>query len=229
MTVSTWERDRCPACQKQESVELDEVVRLCLNCRHEWEPAHTVGPLREQPITTETVPAPLLAAVPDPEPEDEWSRQLREARSRYLGAEVIAHDLEAQGTVIQIDDDGWVRVEFGSGFYVDLLPNEFTVVDADVIPDETIAAIATTGATVAAQMIRAAAQTITQRGDERVMTLAPNDWLPDEPGMMPVIEHGACYAIAYLAIQYGIPTDQLVSIATMLDAAAEAAKGANQP
>lgn len=227
MNQPAWDFDRCPKCSQQSSVELDGATRLCLACRHEWNSATTTGPL-----TTPTAPA--LAVVPDvpTAPEyvkglDSFDDYLHEARSRLLGAKAVYHEAGAEGIISEVTDDGYAILTFGSGFYVELLPNEFTVVEADVIPDDKITALATTDMSIAAQVLRAASATIETVGEVRRLTLPPGDWLPDEPGVMPVVEHGAAYAVAIVALECGVSSEQLVSMADMLDNAATAAEGAN--
>lgn len=227
MNLPAWKFDRCPKCNVENSVELDVDTRLCLECRHEWAPSATTGPLANAPTALAAPSVPTLQAVPDPKPLDSFDAYIAEARSRLVGAKATYHDAGAEGTITEVTDDGFAILTFGSGYFVELLPNEFTVTEADVIPDEQITAIATTDMTIAAQCIRAAVETIEAVGSERRLTMPPEGWLPDDAGAMPVIEHGAAYAIAYLALQYGVATDDLTSIATLLDNAAEAAEGAN--
>lgn len=227
MNVPAWKFDRCPKCSAENSVELDADTRLCLECRHEWAPSTTSGPLDAAGAGAVMPPVPTLQAVPDPKPADPFADYLTEARSRLLGAKATYHEAGVDGTITEVTDDGYAILTFGSGYYVELLPNEFTVVEADVIPDAQITAIATVDITIAAQCLRAAVATIEAVGEERRMTMPPEGWLPDDAGAMPVIEHGAAYAIAYLALQYGVATDDLTSMADMLDNAATAAEGAN--
>lgn len=227
MNLPAWKFDRCPKCNAENSVELDADTRLCLECRHEWAPSVTVGPLVDTPTDAGVSSPPALQAVPDPRPLDSFDAYLAEARSRLLGAKATYHDAGVDGTITEVTDDGYAILTFGSGYYVELLPNEFTVVAADVIPDDTITALATTDMNIAAQCLRAAVATLESVGTERRLSMPPEGWLPDDAGAMPVIEHGAAYAIAYLALQYGVATDDLTSMADMLDNAATAAEGAN--
>lgn len=244
--VQTWPTEQCPKCREATSVELVPGERLCLHCRHEWEPAKTFGPIEEPApggagfLASEpgaptsdatgalvTIDAPPLAAVPDqPQdyPADDLYAQAVHARSVFLGAVVSCHALGVQGVVTEISDDGWAIIDLGNEYEVIVGPDEFDPVNLDVIPDETIAAIVTTDLAVAAQIIRAGAETLTESDGARRLTLAPDGFLPDDPDVMPVIEHGASYAIAVIATTCGIPTEQLRSIATMLETAAQAAE-----
>lgn len=227
MTQTMPDATHCPKCNATNSVELDGTLRLCLGCRCEWTPGVPYEGVVQFPPGGDVASPPVLVSVPTPKPADAYESYLDEARSRLLGAKAIYHDAGAEGTITEVTDDGYAIVTFGSGYYVELLPNEFTVVAADVIPDEKITALATTDMTIAAQVLRAAAQTLETVGETRRLTLPPGDWLPDEPGVMPVVEHGAAYAAAIIALNYGVSNEQLVSMADMLDNAATAAEGAN--
>lgn len=226
MTVASWSVETCPHCFKSSSVELDSDARLCLECRHEWAPSSVTAETFARPAETVDVPAPILAAVPEPATGGGAEGPVTAARSRYLGCEVMVHEVDAVGVITEIDDAGMSTVTFGSGFYIVCAPDEFTVTDAKVIEDETITALATTDMAIAAQVLRAGAATIEDHDGVRHLTLAPDGWLPDEPGVMPVVEHGAAYAIATLATTHGIATEDLLAMADLLDNAADAAKGA---
>lgn len=245
--MTTWPTEQCPKCREATSVELDARLRLCLHCRHEWEPAKTFGPIEEpapdgagsafcsecgapdsEPHMLTCIYSPQLQLVPDQPtdyPPDELYAQAVQARSTYLGAVVSCPAIGVRGTIVEITDDGWALVDLGHGHQIDVGPDEFVPIEMDVIPDETIAAIVTTDLTVAAQIIRAGAETIEEHDGGRRLTLAPDGFLPDDPDVMPVVEHGAAYAVALIATQYGISTEQLHNIAEMLDTAAQAAEG----
>lgn len=229
MTMTTWPVDQCPACRESSSVELDEAHRLCLNCRHEWAPAETTGPLVDTPIVAPAVPTPALAVVRTPPASPALADVLDEARDRFVGRDVIVHELEVSGTVDRIDHEGRMVVVFGSGYEIEVDPDDVTLIGIADIPDELVTAIASTDLSVAAQVLRAGAAAISEQGERRTLSMAPDGWLPDEAGIMPVVEHAASYAIAILATQYGIATDDILSIAEMLDDAAGAAKGAIEP
>lgn len=226
VTVASWSVETCPNCQKSSSVELDSDARLCLECRHEWAPSSVTAEMFAHPVPRFAEAPTDLAAVPEPAPSGATAGPVTAARSRYLGCEVMVHEVDAIGTITEIDDAGMSTVTFGSGFYIVCAPDEFTVTDARVIEDETITALATTDMAIAAQVLRAGAATIEDHDGVRHLTLAPDGWLPDEPGVMPVVEHGAAYAIATLATTHGIATEDLLAMADLLDNAADAAKGA---
>lgn len=248
MNVETWPVAQCPKCLHAESVALNDTTRLCLepDCRHEWDPTVTVAPLAQAPI-----PVPdshKLVAVPAPPLEAEWNPnadyppdfvasvdpddtsdlviQLARARELFVGRDVVCHDLEVTGTVESVDDDGRAHVVFGSGYFVDLTPDEFSLVEVPDVPDTVMGMLADIDMQVAAQVIRAGAAMLIGPDGAREYGPPPEGWLPEEAEAIPVFEHGASYAIAIVALQFGMPTDQLVSIATMLDDAATAAREA---
>lgn len=229
MTVAQWAPNMCPKCRSTSGTDLGDGIRLCFNCRWEWDPATTTGPIVE-PLTVvpdfDGTTAPVAAVVEALQQRDD---PLAVIRSNYLGCEVVVNEFDAPGTITEVDDDGFVTVEFGSGYSVRCAPDEFVVTDAQVIADETIEALGTTYLTVAAQVLRAGAATIAGDGESRRLAVPPDGWLPDDPDVMPVIEAGAAYALAALALTAGIANDDILSMADMLDEAAGAAKGANNP
>ncbi len=229
MTVSAWPIEVCPECREASSVELDASSRLCLACRHEWNPIDLASTPYERPVETLESPVPYLAVVADHADIAETPAHIAQARSRYLGMLVALPDLGVSGVITEVAADGWVNVELDATYDVLVTPDEFTILDAAVIADDVVTALATTDMAVAAQILRAGAATIRGAGNQRELTLPPDGWLPDEAGLMPVIEHGAGYAVALVAISAGVSTDDLLSLAQGLDDAAEAAKGANHP
>lgn len=226
MSSVTWELERCPKCLSTTSAALSDGWRLCLSpeCRHEWDPETTSGPLGEIVGWSETE-AGTFAIVVGGE-EDDIVAQLAAARERYVGADVMVHELEAVGRVTMIDDGGIALVTFGSGFTVELEPDEFSAIEAATVPDEAVAAIAGTSATLAAQVIRAGAASMIVDEPEWSLGVTPENWLPMDADAIPVIEHGASYAIAMLALTYKISPEQLYDLAQGVDDAANAAKEA---
>jgi len=228
--VSLWPAERCPHCQETATVELRGDWRLCLSCDYEYAPSKTTGPLVAAPVLPGTVLMPPLVAVPDLDEHLDVAQQLAAARARFVGALVVVHDLGEQGTITEISDEGIATVEFGSGFMVYVEPDEFSPVEMpDVVteqPEAVQLALAATATQVVAQVLHAARETITDDGDERQLGLPPNGWLPDVEGVMPVVEHGTAYAVAWLCITFGITSEQLEQSASAFDEAARAAKEA---
>lgn len=249
MTASVWTPTDCPKCRSGETVELDGNVWLCLACRHEWNvttvteddyAAVVVGGTVDAPTEWSRNPVAIAPGVVlegspsgarlrslDRADDREAPAHIAAARSRYLGTVVELAELAVSGVVVEITGDGFAVVELTEDHDVIVLPDEFKVTDATVIADETVTALATTDMAIAAQVLRAGAATIELRGETRTLGMPPDGWLPDDPGVMPVIEHGCAYAIAILATTAGISTDDLTALAARLDDAADAAKGAD--
>lgn len=225
MTATTWTPTDCPKCRASATVELDTDARLCLECRYEWAPSTTTAPFPVSMEEQARAQVPVARAPLDIADVREAPAHIAAARSRYLGAGVVLPTLSVSGTVTEITGEGFAVVDIADGFDVMVLPDEFTVTEPATVSDETITALATTEMTVAALILRAGAATVVQRGDVFTLGMAPDAWLPDEPGIMPVVEHGAAYAIAILATTAGISTDDLLALASRLDDAAEAAEG----
>lgn len=225
-----WPIEQCPRCQTRNTVELRADSRLCLACDHEYVPSTVTGPLVAVPATP--IEREHLALVPPPITDEatDIAGQLTAARARFVGAQVVVHDLGEQGTLTAIDDNGIATVEFGSGFLVYVEPDEFSAVEVpeviDAQPDDVQEALAATTTQVAAQLFQAARVAIDGDGDDRKLALPPNGWLPDVQGIMPIIEHGTAYAVAWLCLAFGITNEQLEQSATAFAEAAQAAKEA---
>lgn len=226
MTADSWPADRCPACGETRGVALSSDLRLCFGCRHEWNPAETFGPVEGATFTAAganpTTAPPALAAVPDLPAFD----PIEQARLRFVGSTVVVHELEVEGTVTAIDDEGLAVVEFGSGYSVTVGPDDFSVRAYPAVDDTVAAAIANIDLTIAAQIVRAGAEALDDTGAERVIRFPPDGFLPPEKDALPVIEHGAAYAIATVALVAGVSRTDLADLADRLETAAEAAKGA---
>lgn len=224
--TAVWPAERCPSCEQESSVTLAAGGRLCLNCRHEWEPGETTGPLASEGSTFAATSSTTLAVVPDPPAPTDLAGQVAAARAEYVGRDVIVHELEAAGTVLGVDDDGQAVIEFGSGYHVWCTPDQFSLVEQPNIADEVIAGLLAVDYSIAAQIVRAGASTLTGDGDSRRIGMPPDGFLPDDGDVIPVVEHGASYAVALIAFTYGVSNEHLARIATELDNAAEAAKEA---
>lgn len=274
MTELSAAIDDCPVCGRDQWVALSGGRRICLGCRHEWDPADvpdnvvaiTPGEFMP-PIPQIDIPqqcpacglvmplgaddvyhcpnehdeahgtfyggAKLRGVGTPPEPfygPDDLAGQVGQARRLFVGRDVVIHEFEQTGTVVGVDDDGQAVVEFGSGFTVWCTPDEFSLVDEPeqvaVVPDDQQAALAATNLQVVAQIVRAGAATLVEEDGARVLGIPPSGWLPDEAGVMPMVEWGAAYAVAIIADQLGMSNEDLETLARGFDDAARAAKEA---
>lgn len=223
-----WDHDRCPKCLQLESVELDAPQRLCLNCRYEWDADTTTGPLdTTQRLTSADVTAPLY------EPgyvdvSEQLAERMAVARAKYVGRAVVYFDAGARGVCTAIDDNGLATIEFGSGFQVEAWPDEFDLLDNEGPSDAVVRELAATDLQVATIIMRAAAETLTIEDGKPRIGLAPDGYLPDDPDVLPVVEHGAAYAVVVLALTAGITPEDLVKASDVLEEAARAAKEATE-
>jgi hypothetical protein len=218
----------CPACGETRGAMLSEVKRMCFGCRHEWIPSETTGPVPGGKAAAggeSSSPAPLpLAAVPDlPEPSP-----LESARQRFVGSTVVVHELEVEGILSDILDDGDARVTFGSGFFVDVDPDAFSVVAYAPIEDEGARMLAVTNLSVIAQCLKAGAETIDETGGDRKPSLPPVGFLPPDPDVVMIVEQGIAYTVAVLAIEAGISKATLLAMAAGYEAAASNEKGTTE-
>jgi hypothetical protein len=209
-----------------DSVELPPDERLCLTCRYEWKPAETTGPLeRGEHVAVNTTPAQtpaddVLPAAPD------LAAQVAAARAMLTGKTVLYFAEGIEGVVLDVFDTGYAAVEFYPGLILDLLPDEFTPIVDSGIPDDVVTALGAADLQAAAMTVRAAVTTIVTDMGHRRLGIPPAGWAPADLDALTIIEHGAAYAVAVVVLAAGLPTEQLSDIATMLDDAATAAKGA---
>jgi len=245
-----WPVDQCPACLHARSVALDAGGRLCLNCSHEWDPTTTTGPLAVtvDPGAADMIVVPLatpdIATIGPAEqineatataraaakaaPPADLAAMVAAARAAYIGQTVLYFDAQAEGVVSEVDDTGLVTIDFGSGYSVQVYPDEFSLVAPATIHDATVAAIAEIDLVIGAQIIRAGVAAFATPEPHRTIGVGPEGWLPDDPDARPVIEHGASYAIAALAMACGITNAELLRVADSLETAASAAKEATE-
>jgi hypothetical protein len=224
VTLTQWPATMCPSCQEDMSVELDTDWRMCLRCRHEWHPSTTTGPTEASAAPVTDAVTTALASVPTFAPTDALAGYVAQARSTFLGATVLVHELEVQGTVGEITDDGECIVTFGSGYWVEVTPDQFTVMEPAPVDDAFAIQFGSLNMAVAAQVLRAGANTLTGPDDDRRLTVPPEGFLPDDPDALMVIEHGVAYTVAILALTKGIASDDLRALADALDERAELAK-----
>lgn len=214
-------------------------TRLCLECHHEWDPtappdteltedhATNAAPpadafARENPVATMERRAAYEQALDDDDPDAyEGAADVGEVlaimRERWVGRRVFVHDKAIEATLKDITDTGYGVIEYGSGFSEELDPDEWSViadVPAAVTDDDAVVEqIGETSLAVAAQIMRAAAASLTdQDGTVTISTPEPG-WLPPDPDVLPIIEMGAAYAVASVAYAVGVTREQLTAIA----------------
>lgn len=226
MVTNTWPVECCPSCLESDSIPLGESDRLCLQCRHEWNPATTTGPIeREQhgyEIPGAIVPvAEMVRARPKT-----LAEQVADARELLVGRRVVWFSEGWDMTVIEITDDGVAILEDDGGLRLPADPDEFALIEESVLEDDVVAALGAVDLQAAAMVVRAAVASFATVAGTRVLGMPPEGYLPHDVEAMTVIEHGAAYAVATVALARGIPTEELEEIAETLDDAARAAEEA---
>lgn len=256
MTTTQPSTTACPQCHADDSIEVGVTDRLCLQCRHEWNPAQ----VRLQPV---------LAVVPptfDSDDGDDVNRILAaESLDDALGEPLTAAERIAEHTGVPLDDDDdddpllgtFVAVEGHEDLalvvetvpidrYVveyangnrrtvnraDLAPVDLDDTQLDESPDATPdndAPLVGTIAAVAALCLTVGAEAVAN--DESRTLLNPRiGWLPPPASDIPEVEQGAAYAVAILVSTFNLDADAVIAIgqSLMAGAAAEAAETSEQ-
>lgn len=221
--MTAWPETACPACLAESSAPLAAGGRLCLSCRHEWDPATTTGPLAEAPATQNPPGVHLVEPGWSPPVLVDLATELDRARDLYVGQQVVVYEYEVNGTCTDITDDGIAVIDIGDGFIVHAEAQDFTLAEVDALPTPEIVELGAVDLTVAAKVIESAIATFVGEGDNRTLGIPPNGWLPRDVEAWPIVEHGASYAVAIIANIYGITTEQLEEIASEINKAALAA------
>ena len=242
----------CPACGVVDSIELDAGERLCLACRHEWNPTRErwqpppAPPAPESPsddaatvagILAATTPEDVLAAADDDtEPDDRTGAYWQRAPFNLAGQFVtIAGRGNTPFLVVEDEGGDAVRVAAESS-------DEFTTpraglliidttderLDYDGTPlDAPTSSEPLVGviASVASLVLSVGAEAVAN--DESRTLLNPRiGWLPPPASDIPEVEQGAAYAVAILIQAFDLDADVVIQIAQslMAGAAAEAAE-----
>lgn len=231
MTTSTPTTIVCPQCGATDGTALSSGLRLCFDCRHEWNPADVPPP---RPLAV----VPDVPAVDDVLGPPDTVTAEREAQARLdalIGTEVIL-DGGQRAVIVEFPDDNHVTVvptyDDGGGepFTVDfndVVRSVEPVAPVVDVPDDEARALASTVGTVAALTLRAGVSMVTGTGDDVRIGMPPTGWLPDDPGTVAIIEQGVAYAVAILIHAYGIPADQASAFADdlMTEVQTETTKG----
>lgn len=246
VTANTIAQPTCPACGRDDAIDLDSGDKLCLNCRNEWNP-------RVAATTTQVaVPPPVLDAddridVADilaaTSIEDVLAPALTgEELMRDHGMHVVhlpkADDLLGKfvecdqdgrvGLVAATEGDSHIEVEFDTGGRLWLAVHDVTVMPDDYEPttseegnegDADNAPHVPTIATVASLVLVVGCEAVAD--DEERSLLNPRiGWLPPPASDIPEVEQGAAYAVATLIRFYGLPKEEIMAMAASLLAGA---------
>lgn len=212
---------QCPACGQVMTLDAGDVY----HCPNEHDPEH-VAYYGGAVLALDTpAPDPLASILNDPDP-------IGAMRAQLVGREAVVHDLAATGTIESIGDDGNARVVFGSGYFVEVGPDDITLTElpapTPTMDEDQQEALAATSLTIVAQIIRAGQACFVIEDGVRVVGPSPNGYLPDDPDVLPMLEWGAAYTVASLVEAWGITDEQLEATATSFDNAADAARKATE-
>lgn len=237
----------CPSCGNTITAPMDGGRRLCISCRHEWNPT---DPPRLRAVSDLPIVAPTPAPVEgDARPPAEPSPVPPPAAVAPLDAEVVTDDpaagtaaLEALvgtdvvleggqlATITGFPDDDHMEVVISAGTEAERLEVvAFGDVERSVsapppvadVPDETAEALARTNMLVAGLAIRAGLASYAGDGAGAELLTPPAGWLPDEMAV-PALEQGVGYAFAYLALALNIPRTTMEAVALgMIDTATQ--------
>lgn len=225
---ASWPDECCPACLETDSIDLAGAGRLCLQCRHEWDPATTAGPLPRDTAAVANAEIVRDVTALTADIDTDIATQLATARAMFVGRDVVYFAEGVVGRVAEVFDSGYSRVEFGSGFEIDLLPDEFALVETSVVPDEVVRALGAADLTAAAMIVNAAVETFAVTAGRRHLGIPPHGYLPADPEAWIVVEHGAAYAVAAVAMLTGFSNEDLTILAERMGDAARAAEGGHK-
>lgn len=248
MTATQANTTTCPECNAADSIDLAGGLRLCLQCRNEWNPAHVQATPPPPPAPTlvlnergETVAAILHSDTADDvlrgpaddeahEAHDEVHDDDDDEASEYLGQWGVTNDTDtlylcigtyASGVVDLQAENGNVRTGVdpaGLTWYGDEPP---TLRAHDGADDDTSEPLVGVIATIASLVLTTGVASV---GDDEDRTLLnpPTGWLPSPASDIPEAEQGAAYAVAILVRTFNLDTVAVLAIAQSLMAGASA-------
>lgn len=232
----------CPQCQSEQGVPMSDGTRLCLSCRNEWDPSR---PQLVAQAPTPPAPAPMSppedndattrAAVPPGAPptvDDVLGPPAevlaeREAQARLdamVGTQVVLEGGQV-ATIVGFPDDDHVEVSFAGevdGFDGAVVDFNDVVRSIDAPPpvadvdDETAHGLAAVNMTIAGLVLRAGVASIAGEYPNAELLTPPSGWLDLDPDMIPALEQGCAYAVAFLIHAYSIDREVIEQMADML-------------
>ena len=242
----------CPECGRDDSIEMSDGTRLCLSCRHEWDPTQapaesprvpappvldtddrldTADILRATSIEDVLAPpmsaAELVAEHTGVQPADELPADLE---GRFV---VWTMDTNEPGLVIDQPRPGAVLVAKADGS-----EHEWPRVELRVLTDDEVREWGARGgapgddeplvpviATVASLVLTVGLEAVPD--DDASPLLNPRiGWLPPPASDIPEVEQGAAYAVAILVRLFALDREAVAEVASNLMAGA--AESANE-
>lgn len=256
MTQTTPNTMACPECAADDSIELALGERLCLACRHEWNPLVDAAVRAVEPYVEHVQRSddPDIARVLSATTPDEVLTEPLTAAERiaeHTGVEPADDADPLLGRFVRIVgytdlalvvetgvDGGRAVIEWASG-----IRSTFPTTDLSALTDEEVnehnatpavdvdddGPIVGVIATIASLVLSVGAEAVA--GDEDRTLLNPRiGWLPPPASDIPEVEQGAAYAVAILIRTFNLDGNVVIEIAQslMAGAAAEAAETSEQ-
>jgi hypothetical protein len=232
----------CPQCNSTNGVPMSDGTRLCLDCRHEWNPA-TVPRLTVAPATAtvagEVAPsvtpadAPATAAEGAPPGLDDVlgppaaelaARAAQATLDGLVGTEVVLEGGQ-RATLVGFPDDDHAEVRlYGDGEHGDVVVVELADVERELaapppvadVPTELALALARVNMTVAGLVLTAGVGAVAGDYPNAELVTPPTGWLPLDADSLPAVEQGAAYAVAFLVHAFQIDRATVLAMANTL-------------
>lgn len=238
----------CPSCKATNSVDLEPPIRLCLECRAEWNPAEVV-PTLDELVDAELGPDEATTPLPgfpggDPVPAEvvQAAREAWDARPGPDGTVTPPSDWSGffvrdtlhpeRGTLLVTVDDGGEGLELsdsnGRSYVAGRSTMDF-LGDEPIGPGELVAGqegaelipLAPIIFAVAGLALEAGVDAVAEDG-ERELYNPRIGWLPPPCDGVPEVEQGIAYAVAILIRHFDLDSALIRQLASGLLIGAEA-------
>lgn len=248
MTTTQSNVTTCPQCDAADSIDLAGGLRLCLQCRNEWNP-RDVKPKPVAPVVVSPPPdedatrvAAILAAG---DAEDVLTPYLIDlatgdqlhvdedddyAMAGYLGTWCVDEDTDevwlcigtnSSGTVDLQKANGKVRVGVDPSGVVWIAEADLHLYGVTSDTDDDSGPMVNVIATIASLVLTTGVASIAD-DEDRTLLNPPTGWLPPPASDIPEAEQGAAYAVAILVRTFNLDTEAVLTIAQSLMAGASA-------
>lgn len=232
----------CPECTSTNGVPMTDGTRLCLDCRHEWNPADVrrlavatpppPSPAEATPEAATRPPGPLTAEGAPPAVDDvlgppaavQAERAAQAALDALLGTWVVLEGGQA-AMIVGFPDDDHATVEIGHNTgEVQTVTVPFGDVERSLdapapvadVPDETAVALARVNMAVAGLVMRAGLAAVAGEYPNAELVTPATGWLPLDVEGLPAVEQGSAYAVAFLVHAFSLDREIVGAIADTL-------------
>jgi len=157
---------------------------------------------------------------------------LAEARVRYVGKTVICTATQESLTLLRVDDEGQVWAETDRHISAWYDPDELTfpVLETDIPEpaDEIVEGIGGATLALAGLAIKAGLAAQGDPDSNIYVGQGPSGWIPDDAGVIALVEQAVAYAIAALLNIFSLDREQVATIGEQLTQAAVTIREAQQ-